>query len=250
MHARRCDVARGENVFFCFRPCTASRGLPPRRGTFCRVLHVLSRPITTHSLSSRISHAVECVSLSKKLCVRWCPPLPSDLHSCKRSGGNNRPARTIFCILPNLQQTRWSRVDLAYPLVQLGSRTLHCFPTNSATFDPAPFKPSAPRNTYPIPIPHPANPNNHPSSIGRDSPLPPQCVAALPSCASSFPRSLATFSPPRPQQSSFLMDNHKAEIFGLALSSKALQGPWMRIYNSEEDGLSFNRWVVGWGGWA
>lgn len=34
-------------------------------------------------------------------------------------------------------------------------------------------------------------------------------------------------------------------MFGLALSTKALQGPWMRIYNSEEDGLSFNRWRPG-----
>eukprot|EP00752_Nemacystus_decipiens_P005703 g5161.t1 len=76
-------------------------------------------------------------------------------------------------------------------------------------------------------------------------------VEALPSCATSFPKSLATFSPPRPQQPSFLLDNHQAEVFGLALSSKALQGPWMRIYNSEEDGLSFNRVafkLVGYGG--
>ncbi|CAN0273693.1 unnamed protein product [Ectocarpus sp. 8 AP-2014] len=76
-------------------------------------------------------------------------------------------------------------------------------------------------------------------------------LEALPSCAASFPPSLAVFSPPRPQQPSFLLDSHRAEIFGLALSTKALQGPWMRIYNSEEDGLSFNRVafkLVGYGG--
>lgn len=71
--------------------------------------------------------------------------------------------------------------------------------------------------------------------------------AALPSCAASFPKSLATFSPPRSQQPSFLLDNHRAEMFGLALSNKALQGTWMRIYDSEEDGLSFNRWGWRWG---
>eukprot|EP00903_Cladosiphon_okamuranus_P009957 g9446.t1 len=78
-----------------------------------------------------------------------------------------------------------------------------------------------------------------------------QGVGALPSCAASIPKSLATFSPPRPQQPSFLLENHRAEVFGLALSTKALQGPWMRIYNSEEDGLSFNRVafkLVGYGG--
>ncbi|CAN0427857.1 unnamed protein product, partial [Hapterophycus canaliculatus] len=62
-------------------------------------------------------------------------------------------------------------------------------------------------------------------------------------CAASIPSSLAVFTPPRPQEPSYLLDNHQAEIFGLALSTKALQGPWMRIYNSEEDGLSFNRCV-------
>ncbi|CAN0005323.1 unnamed protein product [Scytosiphon promiscuus] len=76
-------------------------------------------------------------------------------------------------------------------------------------------------------------------------------VEALPSCAASLPSSLAVFTPPRPQEPSFLLDSHQAEVFGLALSTKALQGPWMRIYNSEEDGLSFNRVafkLVGYGG--
>ena len=96
------------------------------------------------------------------------------------------------------------------------------------------------RLTYPTrAIPY--NPPRPPFS--RSDATPRHIITALPSCATSFPKSLATFSPPRPQQPSFLLDNHQAEIFGLALSSKALQGPWMRIYNREEDGLSFNRWV-------
>ncbi|CAM9821557.1 unnamed protein product [Ascophyllum nodosum] len=76
-------------------------------------------------------------------------------------------------------------------------------------------------------------------------------VEALPCCATDLPKSLPIFSPPQPEQASFLVDNYRAEIFALALSTTKLQGPWLRIFTSEEDGMSFNRIafkLVGYGG--
>lgn len=66
-------------------------------------------------------------------------------------------------------------------------------------------------------------------------------VTGLPSTAGDLPPSMAVFSPPQPQQPSVLLEEFQAELFGLALSNKALQGPWLRLYTSEEDGMSFNR---------
>ncbi|CAM9219937.1 unnamed protein product [Choristocarpus tenellus] len=69
--------------------------------------------------------------------------------------------------------------------------------------------------------------------------------------ASSIPSTLAVFDPPRPQQPSVLLEELEAELFGLALSHKKLQGPWLRLYTNEEDGLSFNRVcykIIGFGG--
>lgn len=53
---------------------------------------------------------------------------------------------------------------------------------------------------------------------------------------------MSVFSPPQPEQPSFLVESYRAELFALALSTTKLQGPWIRIYTSEEDGMSFNRY--------
>lgn len=71
----------------------------------------------------------------------------------------------------------------------------------------------------------------------------PMTAAGLPCTASDLPPSMTSFSPPQPRQSSVLLSQFQAELFGLALSNKALQGPWLRLYTNEEDGLSFNRYV-------
>jgi hypothetical protein len=49
------------------------------------------------------------------------------------------------------------------------------------------------------------------------------------------------FNPPKLQQRSVLLESLPAQLLLLAISSEVFQSGWMRLFTSEEDGLSFNR---------
>ncbi|CAM9783885.1 unnamed protein product [Chrysoparadoxa australica] len=57
----------------------------------------------------------------------------------------------------------------------------------------------------------------------------------------SFTDADQSFCPPRLTERSVILEHYMAEAFGMALSQKAMQGSWVMIFTSEEDGLSFNR---------
>ncbi|CAM9642471.1 unnamed protein product, partial [Phaeothamnion confervicola] len=66
-----------------------------------------------------------------------------------------------------------------------------------------------------------------------------------------LPPELPVFCPAEPQGGTALLDGAAEAAFGLSIYTKAVHGHWLRLYSSDEDGLSFNRIaykILGFGG--